>query len=161
MPKRTHLLFLGLYLLLTLILYFPITNSFFVSDDFDWMVRAKQLDWSRVFLSNADGSQASGVYRPLTSVSFWLDYQFFGLNPLGYHLTNLLFFFLTGAALFELIFLLTRQTALSFLAGLFFIVLPNHPEAVSWLSGRGDVFAAFFYLLSLILYFYFRQKDKI
>lgn len=158
-PKKLYLIVI-FYFILAFILYSPVIGSFFVSDDFDWLARAKGLDWSRVFLVNADGNQESGVYRPLTNVSFWLDYQIFGLNSLGYHITNLLFFFLTASALFWLIFLLTRQTALSFLAGLFFIVLPNHPEAVSWISGRGDVLAAFFYLLSFISYFYFRQRNR-
>lgn len=147
------------YFVIGLALYHPVLNSFFVSDDFDWLTRAKftPLTIGNYFLKNSNGGTEGGVYRPLTELSYLLDYKLGGLNPTFYHLSNLLFFSLTSLILFWLVFLLTKKRWLGFLSGLFFLILPNHPEAVSWISGRGDVLATFFYLLSLTLYIKFRQ----
>src|SRR3989339_66237 len=108
------------YFIIGLALYHPVLNSFFVSDDFDWLTRAKftPLTIGSYFLKNSNGGTEGGVYRPLTELSYLLDYK---------------------------------------ISGLFFLILPNHPEAVSWISGRGDVLAAFFYILSLALYIKLRQ----
>lgn len=110
------------------------------------------------FLSNADGARASGVYRPLTIVSFWLNYQAAGLNPAAFHLFNLFFHALNAFWVFYILRILAKSETAGFIAGLFFAVLPNHPEAVSWISGRGDALATFFYLSAFILYIVFRER---
>lgn len=149
-----------IYIILGLALYSPVLNSFFVSDDFDWVVRAKVTPhtFSDYFLKNSNGGVEGGVFRPLTSLSYLLDFTLTSINPVTFHLSNILFFLATALVIYWLIYLLTQKKWLAFFSGLFFIVLPNHPEAVSWISGRGDVLSAFFYILSLAFYVKFRQK---
>ena len=151
-----------IYVVLGVILYSSVLNSFFVSDDFDWVVRAKFTPhtFGDYFLKNSNGGTEGGVFRPITQLSYFLDYTLGGVNPLIFHLTNFLFFLGTALIIYWLMLLLTKKKWLAFFSGLFFIVLPNHPEAVSWISGRGDVLSAFFYILSLSLYVKFRQSSK-
>ena len=56
-------------------------------------------------------SMASNLFRPLTTISFWIEYSFlgYGSSPLGYQLTNLVMQW--GNAL--LLFLLARQLNVS------------------------------------------------
>lgn len=110
------------------------------------------------FLSNADGARASGVYRPLTIISFWANYWIADLNSTFFHLFNIILHALNAFLVFYLLRLILKSDVAAIIAGLFFAVLPNHPEAVSWISGRGDVLVTFFYLLAAILYIAFRQK---
>lgn len=164
MPRKFFFLVLSVYLLMASFLYRPILNSFFVSDDFDWVARAKNipLTLENLFLRNADGMRDSAVYRPITSLSFWLNYQVNGLAPFGYHLVNVFLHLGSAFLLFWLVWQLSGRTSrwLAFLTGLFFLIFPNHPEAVSWISGRNDVLAVFFFLLSFNFYVLFRTGGR-
>jgi Flp pilus assembly protein TadD len=112
------------------------------------------------------------LYRPLTWVSLGLDYIFWGMNPLGYHLTSLLF----HAANAVLVFYLTQQlltlryttgvapTDLSVrmpaaFAALAFAVHPLRVESVAWVSARNDVLSAFFLLLTVIFYLQYAKRE--
>jgi len=162
MTKKFRFLSFLFYFFLTAFLYFSVVNSFFVSDDFDWVRRAQitPATFENYFLKNTDNTIGGGVYRPLTSLSFLIDYKIWGTNSFGYHLTNLFLFYFSAIFIFWLVFLLSQNKWAAFLSGLVFLVLPNHAEAVSWISGRGDVLTVFFYLAALISYIYFRIRDR-
>lgn len=159
---KSILITILVYLILGLVLYSSVLNSFFVSDDFDWLSRAKftPKTFSDYFLKNCNGGTVGGVFRPLTQISYLIDFSIAGLSPWFFHLTNILFFIGTALLIYWLVFLISQKRWLAFWSGLFFLVLPNHPEAVTWISGRGDVLAAFFYIFSLTGYVKFRQKNK-
>ena len=161
MTKRNQFLVFFFYLVVVLFLFSPAIKAFFVSDDFDWVNRVRSLSplTHDYFLSNADGARASGVYRPLTIISFWANYWLTGLDSDFFHLFSIILHALNAFLVFYLLKLILKSDTAAIIAGLFFAVLPNHPEAVSWISGRGDVLATFFYLLAVILYVAFRQKS--
>lgn len=161
MTKRNQFLVFFFYLVVVLFLFSPAIKAFFVSDDFDWVNRVRSLSplTHNYFLSNADGARASGVYRPLTIISFWANYWLADLNSAFFHLFSIILHALNALLVFYLLKLISKSDVAAIMAGLFFAVLPNHPEAVSWISGRGDVLATFFYLLAVILYVAFRQKS--
>src|SRR5712691_1046038 len=99
---------------------------------------------------------------PLTWISFALDYLLWGMNPFGYHLTNLLL----HAASAVLVFLIARRllsaaapgqdrTGLllgSVAAALFFSIHPLRVESVAWATERKDVLCGLFYLLAVGAY---------
>ncbi|MBI2840560.1 MAG: hypothetical protein HYX75_19775 [Acidobacteria bacterium] len=91
-------------------------------------------------------SQKRGYYRPLVTLSYMGDYALWGLNPLGFHLTNVV---LHAAASVLLLQLLTRLLAgqpwTAVLAVALFGAHPIHTESVSWISGRTDVMAGLFF----------------
>jgi protein O-mannosyl-transferase len=86
--------------------------------------------------------------RPLTYLTFWLNYQLGGTDPLGYHALNLALH--VGAVLmaYECLSRLTgERTAL--VAAALFAVHPFQAEAVDYVWGRGIVLATLLCLASL------------
>jgi len=90
----------------------------------------------------------SGNYQPLTMASFAVDYNFWKLNPEGYHLTNIAFHVLGTIAVFWFVLLLTGSLEMSGITSLFFGIHPLHVESVAWVSGRKDVLYNFFYIVA-------------
>lgn len=101
-----------------------------------------------------------GTYLPLTLFSFALEYQLFGLNPLPYHLTNLMLHALNSLLAGMLVWLLSRQRPTAVITALLFAVHPLRVESVAWLTERKDVLFAAFYLLSLTTYLAYRRRSS-
>ncbi len=94
-----------------------------------------------------------GHYHPLTWMSLGLDYVIWGLDPTGYHLTNVLLH-TANAVLFYLVALrlLGGKIWTAAAAALLFAVHPLRVESVAWVSERRDVLSGVFYLLSVLAY---------
>jgi tetratricopeptide (TPR) repeat protein len=92
-----------------------------------------------------------GHYHPLTWLSLALDHAFWGLDPKGYHLTNLLLH-AANAVLFYWVArrLLGGREWAAAVAALVFAVHPLRVESVAWVSERRDVLSGFFYLVSIL-----------
>ncbi|KPK78260.1 MAG: hypothetical protein AMS25_16400 [Gemmatimonas sp. SM23_52] len=93
----------------------------------------------------------SGLYRPLTMVSFAVDWSVWGGEPFGFHLTNVAL----HAGITALLALLLLQffpwwAALA--GGAVFAVHPVHTEAVANVAGRAELLAAAFVLLACVAY---------
>ncbi|HCA42753.1 MAG TPA: hypothetical protein DEP28_05815, partial [Bacteroidetes bacterium] len=95
-------------------------------------------------------------YRPVVSTSYNIDYAIWGLNPFGFHLTNIIIHLIATLILFrllQLIFIKQKNVNLIALLGtLIFAVHPIHTEAVSWVSGRTDSFFTIFFFASFLYY---------
>lgn len=105
-------------------------------------------------------------YQPLTWMTLGLDYCIWGMNPLGYHLTSILWHAANAVLLFFLsrrILQLAQCRALdpeaadaqnttrrlmqgAALASLVFAVHPLRVESVAWITERRDVVSLFFLL---------------
>jgi len=105
-----------------------------------------------------------GHYIPLTWMTFGLDYLLWGMNPRGYHVTNLLlhaanavvFFFITRRLLTRALpspsergHALTVSAAFS---ALVFAIHPLRVESVAWATERRDVLSGLFYLSAVLAY---------
>lgn len=122
-------------------------------------------------------------WAPLTWLSLALDYALFGLNPVGYHLTNNIIHAI-NAGLFMLLSLsLLRnycaltpselggtpgiscndQTSIycSLLGALIFAIHPLRVESVVWATERKDVLSLFFGLLALFAYLRYVQTARV
>jgi hypothetical protein len=111
-----------------------------------------------------------GHWTPLTWVTLGLDYVVWGMNPIGYHLTNLLWH-AAGAALVSMLAarLLARvwpdvpTLTLRLGAGtaaLFFAVHPLRVESVAWISERRDVVSGVFYLLTVLAWLWMVERPE-
>lgn len=116
-------------------------------------------------------------WLPLVWISFAIEYALWGLNPVGYHLTNNIIH-ACNAGLFALISLAlcklylaghehstvlrgNRSFYCALLAALLFAVHPLRVESVAWAFERKDVLSLFFGLLSLHVYLrYIRSKAE-
>jgi protein O-mannosyl-transferase len=103
----------------------------------------------------------AGHWIPLTWISFGADHLVWGMNPRGYHLTNVL---LHAAAAVTFYFVarrilraatgagerLLRLGALA--AALFFAIHPLRVESVAWATERRDVLSGLWFLLTILTY---------
>jgi tetratricopeptide (TPR) repeat protein len=90
-------------------------------------------------------SPASGLYRPLTTLTYWFNYSVLGnaRGQTGYHCFNLLLHLLNVALVFYLSLALFEQLPLALLAAAIWSLHPVQTEAVTNIVGRGDMLAAF------------------
>ena len=111
---------------------------------------------------------AGGRYRPLSLVTFAIEYQLFGQNPHVSHLINVVLYATTGALL---LFLLLKIVPISphvkwyfsipFVATILFLAHPIHTEVVANIKGRDDIMSFFGCLLALIFIVKFVEKGKV
>ncbi|HEV8265224.1 MAG TPA: hypothetical protein VGQ06_09740 [Gemmatimonadales bacterium] len=82
-----------------------------------------------------------GMYRPLTTLSFGVDWSISGARPGWFHFMNALWHGL-ACALVVLVLARWLPESAAFVAGLIFAVHPVHVEGVANLVSRGELFAA-------------------
>jgi Flp pilus assembly protein TadD len=116
--------------------------------------------FTRELYQHVDSGTA--YYRPLQTISYMADYQLWGLNPFGYHLTNLLLHL--GCVL--LLWTALRQCGAGQVASLavaaVFAVHPVNANAVSYIAGRADplCFAAMLSALNLFILYRRHPEDR-
>ena len=93
---------------------------------------------------------AAGLYRPITLFSFHLNHALDGLNPLGFHLTNIVLHMIVVTLLHGLGIRLGLAPHGAYLSAALFAVHPIHTEAVSNLVGRAELLMSLGLLLSLV-----------
>ncbi len=98
-----------------------------------------------------------GLYRPVTTTSYVIDYAIGAGSPLGYHVTNILLHGATSVLVLLVLARLTRHFGLAWTAALLFAVHPIHSEVVAGIAaGRPDLLATMFLLLALWCHIYLR-----
>ena len=96
--------------------------------------------------------------RPVHRQSLIIDAKLWGDSPFGFHLTNIILHSLSTILLYFLFLLVLKEFNVSarrpaaFLSSMLFALYPLHVESVSFISARGDILAAVFFFLALILY---------
>lgn len=101
----------------------------------------------------------SAPRRIVAMYSFGLNYKFGKLNPIGYHLTNIIIHVLVSFTILWLVKLLqntqqeqNKSILLPFIVSLLFLTHPIQTEAVTYISQRMAVLAALFFLLAVVFY---------
>jgi len=97
-------------------------------------------------------SAGSNFYRPAQTFSYWFNFRLGGLEPFGYHLTNILLQAMVSILVFILLYILVKDWMLAFAASLFFAANPLSAEAVTYVSGRAEMLLGLFLISSLILF---------
>ena len=138
----------GLIVLLVVLAYLPALRGGFIWDDDSYVTQNPALH-------NGEGLRqiwftpgATPQYYPLSFTSFWVDYHLWKLNPLGYHLINLLLHAINAILLWTILRQLRVRGA--WLAAAIFAVHPVNVESVAWITERKNVLAGFFYLSSAL-----------
>ncbi len=142
-------------LLLSVLLYIPALGYSWNADDYMFLTRR---DLSQVLNLFVPGRGiVPFFYRPLTWISYVADFELWGVQPLGWHLSSLLMNVICCALVWWFVYLLRGPLSAS-LTAILFAVHPAHPGAVTWIAGRADIPAMIFTLLCLIAFgFYLRQ----
>jgi len=99
-----------------------------------------------------------GGWLPITSISYMLDYQLYGLNPKGFLLTNLFFHIANSLLLFLILFRMTGAIWQSAFVAVVFALHPLNVESVAWVAERKNVLSNFFLLLTIWAYIRYAEK---
>jgi tetratricopeptide (TPR) repeat protein len=98
---------------------------------------------------------------PLTSISYQLDYEFYGLEPAGFLLTNVLLHALSTLLLFAALVRMTRATWPSAFVAAVFAVHPLHVESVAWAAERKDALAGVFWMLGMLAWARYAERPSL
>jgi uncharacterized membrane protein len=93
-----------------------------------------------------------GLYRPLVTTSYALNYALGGSEPAGYHLVNIALHALNSLLVLLLYRRLTENALVSAVAAFFFAAHAIHTEAVASAVGRAELMCAAFFLGSMLCY---------
>lgn len=169
---RTHL---SLITILVLAGFAGTLGNYFVADDL-WQVHyfSQILDgqW-HLFWRNFTGSfielPGAEFYRPVLGITYLIDCALSSANPIGWHLTSVCLYLGVCYLLYFVVREFTNYdeddsqsvgvSLIALFTACLFAATPLHCEAVSWISGRADVLAGFFYLGSIYLFLSSRKRD--
>jgi tetratricopeptide (TPR) repeat protein len=148
-------------------LYLPAASFDFVSYD-DWKrVRDNPDVRAGLTAESLRRTLAPGYYRgheswiPLTTLSYLVDAELFGIDPRGFHATNVVLHATATALCFLAFARLTRRAWPSALAAALFAVHPLHVEPVAWIASRKDVLSGALFFLALWLYAGYAERPSV
>ncbi len=143
--------------ILVFISYFPAINGGFIWDDDTFLtdnpIMAKPDALKRFWVTTE-----APDYFPLVSTTLWLQRLIWGLNPMGYHIFNIVLHAFNGVMLWLILYKLRFRSA--WLAATIFAVHPVHVESVAWITEIKNLQSTFFFMLSLICYLNFTNSQR-
>lgn len=165
-----HRAYIVLLLLVVLVTAGSLKNSFLFMDDYYYIVNNPKIDVSLLEVPSlfsrplgkisdvADDNlgKAFAFYRPALSLLYSLNYKIWGLNPVGFHITNILFHLLSAIFVFRVGLLLFDENILiSLIAAALFAVHPVHNEVLGRVAMNENIYGFF-----VITTFYLFLSDK-
>ena len=165
-PSNRSLLHFILVLSLAIIPYLNILNkSFsFVYDDMELIPKNQNIrNLSIEFIKNSFTDKnvynmaAGEIYRPFYILLYAVEYRLWNLNPIGYHVVNLLLHAANSLIVYLLLYNLLRNKNLSLLGALIFAAHPVHTENVAWIKESTTLLSSLFMFSALFCYLRYRE----
>jgi protein O-mannosyl-transferase len=156
---------LGLLALLSIIVFFPSIKGPFIYDDTNLIVKNEHIhSLSKIkeyFISStrAGALKSDNLYRPLSTVTYAVIYNFFGAKATFFHLFNIILHSVNGFLLFHLLKQLKFKHIVALFAVIIFLVHPIQTESVSYISGLPDIMILTWILLSTLLFLKLPEKN--
>jgi len=155
--------------IVSVLAYLPTFSGTFILDDkplIKYNTYITQLQPLSSYLSQEDGvlnnngtnNYHTGYYRPLINLSYWLDYQVWGMEAYGFRITNLILHIICCFMIFGYLSLFKNNKSLAVWGALLFALHPVNTEAVSWITSRNNILVSVFGLSSLVLYIKAHEK---
>ena len=156
MKWRAQGLYAGAALVVaTLVAYAPVVLCGVIWDDNEYVFQNEMLrsltGLGQIWLVGG----ATPQYYPLVFTSFWLEYRLWGLDPLGYHVINVLLHGTSALLLWRVLRHLGLRSA--WLVAAVFALHPVHVESVAWITERKNVLSGGLYLASMLCYLRFAR----
>lgn len=151
-------------LMIAFLIFLPSVGNSFAWDDIrNFIDNTRWQGFSGANIAWMFSTISCDNYFPLTWLSMALDYEIWGLNPAGYHFTNVIIhsinaviFFLLIKRILSTVFIykyhLRQMNIGAFVAAILFSLHPLRVETVAWVSTRADLLCAFFYMLAVFSY---------
>jgi tetratricopeptide (TPR) repeat protein len=137
----------------TFAVYAPVRHHEFLRYDDDRTVTGNlelRSGLSRESVVRAFSDVRYANWIPLTRISLQLDHALFGLDPAGFHLTNVALHAAAALLLFLALLRMTGGLYESAFVGAVFALHPLHVESVAWVSSRKDVLSGVFFMAALL-----------
>ncbi len=174
----SHIIPIIVMVALSVITYLNCLPNQFVYDDTSTIVDNKLVkNWGNFLtLFTHDYFKLSGelTYRPIVTLSYFIDYSIWQMNPMGYHLVNVVLHTINIVLVYFLLLLLLRQyhktqeshnqisdIGLALLTCMLFAVHPVVSEVVNMVSYREDLIATAFLIASFLLFLLYHRKNTI
>ena len=167
---RQTLIFAVISAFWILFLYRGVIHAPFVYDDIDQIQKNTALLQLRttfqyfhsavLFTDNLRGFGGS-FYRPFFWLSLAVDQKVWGLDPTGFHITNIILHWIAGLLGFFLLRRLRASVLVSTMSSLLWLGLPINSEVVSWVSGRSYSLMAIFLFLALLSSDWYLRSKKL
>ena len=125
-------------------------DGVFVIDDFYTIVDNPDIrtPWSASLVRSSWGESAV-LGRPLTALTFSINYALHGLDVRGYHVGNIAVHLLCALTLFGLIRRVRQSVVFAFVCASLWMLHPLNSEVVNYISQRTESMMALFYLLTI------------
>jgi hypothetical protein len=161
--RRDVLLCLFL-IVISLAVYLQVRNHEFIHlDDYLYIAENRHIQQGLTTESVTWALTATDIsyWQPMTLLSLILDYELYGLNPLGYHLTNLLLHLLNTLLLFLVLKRMTGSIWRSAFVASLFALHPLNVESVAWATERKNVLSTTFWMLTMWTYVLYVERPVI
>jgi len=118
-------------------------------------IRITDLTMEGIMSAGFDGPSGR---RPVSNISFALNYFFHKYDVFGYHIVNIFIHLLTTVLFYYFVKITLRVLSYprpvltAFAAALIWCVNPVHTQSVTYVVQRMNSMAAMFYILSILLY---------
>ena len=113
----------------------------------------------RIWFSPRDALRWEAHYWPMVYTTFWLEHKLWGLNPVGYHVVNVVLHFGNTLLLRRLLGRLAVPGA--WVIAAVFAVHPVHVESVAWVIERKDLLSTGFYLAACLTWVRFGAAPRV
>lgn len=101
------------------------------------------------------------IYQPVSALTSLIAYQLWGLNPMYYHICNVIIYIINIILIYFFILSITKSREKSFITSLFFSLHPIHSEVVSAIFGNCYIYSFIFLMMSFLCFSkYIRSEEK-
>lgn len=155
-----HLCAVLLITAVTATVYYNSLHNEFLFDDLQTIVETQSFGGPGQLAQIFSLLKGNPAYRPIRSASYAFDYALSGLDPWGYHLSNIAYHALSATLVYLIAQTLFNRLATALFAASLFTVHPIQTEAVTYLSGRRDVLSGLFVLLGFYLFLRYQRTGR-
>ncbi|HHT9128765.1 MAG TPA: tetratricopeptide repeat protein [Candidatus Wujingus californicus] len=163
--KQTYLKYiLPLIISISAILYINTLHHTFVYDDShiiteNYLIKTLK-NLPKLFTKDYLPLSAELSYRPIVTLTYFIDYAIWRLNPIGYHLTNVILHTINVFLFYVFTKSILRKLTPALIATLLFLSHPLLTETVNAVCYREDILASVFFLLSFIYFAKIRAQKQ-
>jgi tetratricopeptide (TPR) repeat protein len=137
-------------------------NDFLTLDDYSYVLENRDIQHgiNLQTIAWALTTFHEGNWHPLAWISHMIDWDLYGKNPAGHHITNLCLHAASAVLLFLLLLYMTGFLGRSAMVAFLFALHPVHVESVAWVAERKDVLCGFFWIVTLLAYAWYVRKPS-
>jgi protein O-mannosyl-transferase len=148
--------FVVVFLAAVILVYQPVWRGGFIFDDDVHLLNNPVLQPGGLLKTWVPGTYL--YYWPLTSTAFRLEFDIWGLNPVGFHIVNIALHAISALLVWRVLLHLKIPGAM--FAAALFAIHPVNVESVAWISQLKNILSLLFGLLSVLLYLRSEAREK-